>query len=162
MTNPYYTETGSPTSQSRGLSSQIRSEFASIRYGFDLVYAQAFSTALPGISASTAGMTVTNNGTAGAWIAVPNKPWTTVSSTPWAASAGSAYLLTNASTTTVTLPASPSANDIVVVKVANGRIDNVLDLNGNTFEGDSIGTLVLTSKYSCIYIQFLNNSWRLV
>lgn len=39
MTNPYYTKTGNPRAQSRGLSSQMRSEFDLIEDGFDSVKA---------------------------------------------------------------------------------------------------------------------------
>lgn len=71
-------------------------------------------------------------------------------------------MMTYAGVCTLVLPANPAANDIVGIKVANGRVDNILDLNGKTFEDDSIGTLILSSKYTCIYVQYINSSWRLV
>ena len=37
MSNPFYTKTGNPQSQSRGLSSQMRNEFALVEQGFDAV-----------------------------------------------------------------------------------------------------------------------------
>lgn len=40
------------------------------------------------------------------------------------------YVLVSASLTTVTLPASPSAGDVVWVTIANGRVDNVIARNG--------------------------------
>lgn len=38
MTNPYYTVTGAPVVQSRGVSATIRSEYSLINTGFDAVY----------------------------------------------------------------------------------------------------------------------------
>lgn len=119
-------------------------------------------TAVLPAQSSNGGKALTTNGTAASWEAIRSMPWTTVSGTTQTAAAGTPYMLTSASLTTVTLPASPSANDIVAVKVANGRNDNVIDLNGKTFEDDSIGTLILDSKRTCIYMQYINSSWRLV
>lgn len=148
--------TGTPTAPTAAAGTAT-TQIATCAY----VVSTAFSAALPG-QTSNGGKTVTTDGSSASWVSVPSKPWTTVSGTTQTAVAGTPYLLTNASATTVTLPASPAANDIVVVKVANGRTDNVIVLNGNTFEDDNIGTLVLDSKRTCIYIQYLNSSWRLV
>lgn len=52
-----------------------------------------------------------------------------VSGTSATASAWWHYVLTNASATTITLPASPSAGDVVWVTTANNRTDNVLNRN---------------------------------
>jgi hypothetical protein len=54
-----------------------------------------------------------------------------VSGTTQAAVANNHYVLTNASATTVTLPATPSAGDVVWVTAANGRTDNVIARNGS-------------------------------
>ena len=53
-----------------------------------------------------------------------------VSGTTQTAVASNHYVLTNASATTVTLPSSPSAGDVVWVTVGNGRTDNVIARNG--------------------------------
>jgi hypothetical protein len=52
-----------------------------------------------------------------------------VSATTQTASAWWHYILTNASATTLTLPANPSAGDVVWVTTANGRTDNVVERN---------------------------------
>ena len=163
MSNPWYTHiSGVPAAITRGISSAIRAEFDAIAAAFDAVYQQVFSSALPGINAGTAGMEPTNDGTTASWVSIRSKPWTLASLVTQNATVNFAYLMTYAGACTLVLPASPAANAIVGVKVANGRADNILDLNGKTFEDDSIGTLILDSKRTCIYVQYLNSSWRLV
>lgn len=162
MTNPYYTHgSGVPASLSRGVSSNLRAEFDLIAAGFDGVYQISWTTALPS-QATNAGKIPTTDGTNASWVAIHSKPWTSVITATQAMAVGVPYLVTYAGACTLQAPAAPAANDILAIKVANGRADNVLDLNGKTFEDDSIGTLTLDSKRTCIYIQYLNNSWRLV
>ena len=108
------------------------------------------------------GKSLVTDGSATSWSALASKPWTTVNASTQAMTAGVPYLVTYAGVCTLTAPASPAANDILAIKIANGRTDAVLDLNGKTFEDDSIGTLILDNKRTCLYIQYLNNSWRLV
>lgn len=161
MTNPYYTATGSPMAQTRGASSSIRNEYAAIQYAFDLVYAQAFASALPGITGSTAGMTITNDGATASWTAVPKSPWTVVSGTTQTAVAGNAYFIANVAATTITLPLSPAANDIVWIKVGNGLFTNIVNPNGLTIEGVS-GNMTIDSTTAAFRLQYINSSWRVL
>ncbi len=62
-----------------------------------------------------------------------------VNTTTTTAVAGYHYVLANTSTTTLTLPASPSVADIVWITVGNGRVDNIVGRNGskiNSLEED--------------------------
>lgn len=162
MSNPWYSHiSGIPISLARGLSSTIRSEFDAIATAFDAVYQQTFSSALPGINAGTKGMVPTNDGTSASWAALNKTPFTIVSITTQAAVAGVPYLLTNVSATTVTLPASPSANDKVVVKPANGLATNIINPNGATIEG-VVGNMTIDNAAAVVNLQYLNGSWRLV
>ena len=79
----------------------------------------------------SAGQVLTSNGNAPpTWQLPAGLPtMNIVSGTTQAATANNHYVLTNASATTVTLPASPAAGDVVWVTVANGRVDNVIARN---------------------------------
>ena len=85
-----------------------------------------------GVSAvGASGNVLTSDGSTWVSAAPPGLPQLSVAtSTSVTAQAGFHYVLTNASTTTVTLPASPTAGNAVWVTVANGRIDNVIARNG--------------------------------
>jgi len=160
--NPWYTHvSGIPAALTRGVSALFRTEFDSIAAAFDSVYQQVFSSALPGISAGTAGMLVTNNGSAGSWAAFQNMPWTNVSTTSQSAVAGVAYQLTNVAATTVTLPATPAANDKILVKATNGLTSNIINPNGNTIEGVA-GNMTIDVPGFPVRLQYVNSSWRLV
>lgn len=119
-------------------------------------------TAVLPAQSSNGGKSLVTDGSNANWSALASKPWTTVNASTQAMTAGVPYLVTYAGVCTLTAPASPAANDILAIKIANGRTDAVLDLNGKTFEDDSIGTLTLDNKRTCLYIQYLNSSWRLV
>lgn len=88
---------------------------------------------------------------------------TVVSGTTVNAVAGAQYVLTNASATTVTLPANPNFGDTVGIVVANNRFDNVVARNGNRIMGLT-EDLTLTSQYVSITLRFVNPTlgWRLV
>lgn len=118
------------------------------------------SAQLPG-QGSSGGKVLATDGTSATWIAVPNIPWTTVSGTTQTAVAGNAYMLTNVAATTVTLPATPAANDKVAIKVANGLTTNVVNPNGATIEGTS-GSMTIDSAYAAFALQYINSSWRFV
>ena len=147
--------TGTPTAPTAAAGTAT-TQIATCAY----VVSTAFSSALPG-QTSNAGKVITTDGSSASWVAVASKPWTTVSGTTQAATAGVPYLLTNASATTVTLPATPAANDIVIVKVANGRTDNIINPNGSTIEGTS-GNMTIDGGYAVVTLQYLNSSWRIV
>lgn len=76
-----------------------------------------------------------------------------VSGTSVSAVASNHYVLTNAATTTVTLPASPNSGDAVWITVANGRTDNVIARNGkpiNTLAED----MTLDSAYAGVQLRY--------
>lgn len=126
------------------------------------ILASSGITAVLPAQGSNGGKVLTTDGTSASWISLASKPWTTVSTSTQTMTAGIPYLVTYAGVCTLTAPASPAANDILAIKIANGRTDAVLDLNGNTFEDDAIGTLILNNEFTCLYVQYLNNSWRIV
>lgn len=76
------------------------------------------------------GVTIVNNAGSISLSAAGLPTMNIVSGTTQTAVANNHYVLTNAATTTVTLPASPAAGDVVWVTVANGRVDNVIARNG--------------------------------
>ena len=75
--------------------------------------------------------------------------------------AGVHYIITNAATTTVTLPASPVTGDTVVVTVTNGLATNVVARNGQTIMGLS-EDLTIDNLNATVELRFVNSSWRMV
>ena len=122
------------------------------------VLAQAMSTALPG-QGGNAGKFIKTDGTTASWASINID--TTVTGTSQTAVAGAGYALANVAATTVTLPASPSLYDKVVVKPTNGLTTNLIDPNGETIEGVA-GTMIIDNEYAVVSLQYLNGSWRLV
>jgi hypothetical protein len=86
-----------------------------------------------------------------------------VSGTTQAAVANKHYVLTNAATTTVTLPASPAAGDVVWVTVENGRIDNVIARNGQNIESIA-DNLLLDDTQASLQLRYVNATigWVLI
>ena len=86
-----------------------------------------------------------------------------VSGTTQTAVANKHYVLTNAATTTVTLPASPAAGDVVWVTVENGRIDNVIARNGQNIESIA-DDLLLDDTQASLQLRYVNATigWVLV
>ncbi len=88
-------------------------------------------------------------------------PTTLVSGTSQLAVSGGRYALTNVATTTVTLPASPLADDVVTVTAMNDLVTNIIGANGSTIMGVA-GDMVIDSVNVSITLQYINSSWRLV
>ena len=86
-----------------------------------------------------------------------------VTGTTQSAVANNQYVLTNASATTVTLPGSPSAGDIVWVTVGNGRTDNVIARNGQNIMGLA-EDMTLNNQYTAVQLRFVDatRGWRMV
>jgi hypothetical protein len=86
----------------------------------------------------------------------------TVSGTTVTAIKDNHYILTNASATTVTLPASPANGDIVWVTVVNDRVDNVIARNGQILQGLS-EDMTLDNQYASAQLRYINSTygWRL-
>jgi hypothetical protein len=74
------------------------------------------------------------------------------------------YVLTNAAATTVTLH-TPAAGDIVWVTVANGRVDNVLNVttNSQSVNGDATN-MTIDSAYATLQLRYIDatSKWRIM
>jgi hypothetical protein len=86
-----------------------------------------------------------------------------VTGTTQSAAAGTHYILTNGSATTVTLPASPTAGDLIWITVANGLTTNVVARNGKPIQGIA-EDMTLNSAYASAQMRFVDNTegWVLV
>ena len=111
------------------------------------------------------GITITNGGGS---ITIANSAQgaptlNVVTGTTQAAVNGNQYVLTNAAATTVTLPGSPSAGDIVWVTVANNRTDNVIARNGQNIMGLA-EDMTLNAQYASVQLRFVDatRGWRMV
>jgi hypothetical protein len=99
------------------------------------------------------GMTITNNAGSISLSAAGLPAMNIVSGTTQTAVVNNHYILTNAAATTVTLPASPAAGDVVWVTVANGLSTNVIARNGkkiNELEED----MTIDAAYAGIQLRF--------
>lgn len=67
------------------------------------------------------------------------------------------YVLTAASLTTVTLPASPTISDTIYVTVANSLVTNVVARNGKPIQGLA-EDLTLNSAYASAQLRFTDNT----
>lgn len=86
-----------------------------------------------------------------------------VTGTTQAATAGNHYVLANVAATTLTLPATPSAGDIVWVTVGNGLITNVVERNGNNIQSLA-QDLTLDAPYAAVQMRYINSTigWTFV
>jgi len=112
--------------------------------------------ALSTLTAGT-GMTITNN--AGSiTLASAGLPVVTVTaSTAITAVAGNHYVLTAATTATVTLPASPTISDTIYVTVANSLTTNVIARNGKNIQGIA-EDMTLNAPYASAQLRFTDNT----
>lgn len=84
--------------------------------------AAAFNALAPSQSGNS-GKFLTTDGAVASWgtaTSLPAPSWTVLSGTSQTAVSGNAYLTTNAAQTTVTLPASPAAGNVVRVMASSG------------------------------------------
>ena len=79
------------------------------------------------------------------------------STTTISAVAGNHYVLTAASLTTVTLPASPTISDTIYVTVGNGLTTNVISRNGKNIQGLA-EDMTLNSAYASAQLRFTNDA----
>ena len=99
------------------------------------------------------GMTITNNAGSISLSAAGLPTMNIVSGTTQAAVANNHYVLTNAAATTVTLPASPAAGDVVWVTVANGLTTNVVARNGQNI--NSIAeNMTIDNAYAGVQLRY--------
>jgi len=99
-----------------------------------------------GTGAMTVNVTIAAGSGAGtSWVVVPCPPIkasnsiaetvTLVTLTTQTAVAGNHYVLTNVAASTLTLPASPTAGDVVMVTIGNGLVTNVVARNAQSIMG---------------------------
>ena len=86
-----------------------------------------------------------------------------VTGTTQAATAGNHYVLTNVAATTVTLPATPTAGDLVWVTVGNGLTTNVVARNGSNIQSLA-EDLTLNATYAAVQMRYINSTigWTFV
>ncbi len=86
-----------------------------------------------------------------------------VTGTSQAAVAGNHYVLTNVAATTVTLPATPTAGDILWVTVGNGLTTNVVARNGSNIQSLA-EDLTLNAAYAAVQMRYIDSTigWTFV
>jgi hypothetical protein len=90
-------------------------------------------------------------------------PLNIVTTTTEAAVAGNHYVLTNVATTTLTLPITPLAGNIVWVTVGNGLTTNVVARNGSNIQSIA-EDLILNAPYAAVQMRYINSTigWTFV
>lgn len=85
-----------------------------------------------------------------------------VTGTSQSAQAWAHYVLTNVAATTVTLPASPAAGDMIWVTIANDLRTNVIARNGNKIMAAS-EDLTINDPFATVCLRYINatQGWRL-
>lgn len=121
------------------------------------------------VSAATApssGQVLTaTGGTAATWQTPASAGTMTVSvvsGTSQTAVAGTHYILTNGSATTVTLPAGPASGDTVWVTWTNTLSTNVIARNSQTIMGAAEDMTLDTLTNGTVQLRFVNSSWRIL
>jgi hypothetical protein len=114
----------------------------------------------------SSGQVLTSNGTGSvpSWQTVSGMPGLTiVTGTTQAAVAGTHYAMTNASASTLTLPASPSAGDTVWITFTNNLITNIVARNGQNIMGLA-EDMTADNPNATIQLRFINSTvgWRLI
>lgn len=80
-----------------------------------------------------------------------------VSGTTQTAAANNHYVLTNVAATTITLPASPNAGDIIWVTVANGLTTNTIARNGNNIMSLA-QDMTLNGSNIAVQLRYINST----
>lgn len=89
-------------------------------------------------------------------------PVVVVAGTAQTAVAGSHYVLTNVSASTLTLPAAPVAGDTVMITWSNTLTTNTINRNGNTIMGLSEDMTLDAATNGNVQLRFVNSSWRVM
>jgi hypothetical protein len=103
------------------------------------------------------GVTVTNGAGTISLSAAGLPTMNIVTGTTQTAVAGNHYVLTNASTTTLTLPFGPNLGDVVWVTVANGLVTNVVARNSQNINGLA-ENMTINSPYAGVQLRFSGES----
>ena len=87
-----------------------------------------------------------------------------VTATTQTAASGNHYVLTNAAASTLTLPASPVAGNLIYVTSGNALATNVIAYNGNKIMGLSENLTINTTGYTTMQLRYLNATigWALI
>jgi len=118
------------------------------------------------IAAGSSGQLLQSNGTgAPTWVlpsSIISGNFVVVSGTTQTAATGTYYAMVNASTSTLTLPASPATGSIVGVTFTNGRTTNVIARNGQLIMGSALD-LIVDDPDRSIELRYIDatNGWRL-
>lgn len=80
------------------------------------------------------------------------------------ASSGQHVVGTSASATTVTLPASPAAGNVVWVTFLNDRADNAINFNGKKHMNISDATMTVTDVNATVQLRYIDatEGWRIL
>jgi hypothetical protein len=119
-------------------------------------------------SSGSAGQVLTSNGSAVYWstVSAPSSVFpiaNVISNTAFTAVKDNRYFLTNASSTTVTLPSSPSVGDTVYIVVVNNLANNTVARNGSNIMSLA-ENLTLDINYFSIGLTYVttNTGWVIV
>lgn len=115
---------------------------------------------IPGLGIDWTSATVPTGGGGGGGTSITN---TIVTTTTQTAAKDNRYILTNASATTVTLPATPTLGDTVYIIVANGLTTNVIARNGSPIMGLAEDLTVdgSTASFGLFYVNS-TLGWRII
>ena len=127
-------------------------------------FVAAASLVAAGIPTQTgnAGKVLLTDGSAASWGSGLASFIAVVAGTTQTAVAGSHYILTNVSATTVTLPATPASGDTVWVTWTNTLTTNVIARNGQTIMGVAEDMTLDASTNGTVQLRFVNASWRIL
>lgn len=103
------------------------------------------------------GITITNAAGSITLSAAGLPTMNVVSGSTQTAVAGNQYVLTSASATVVTLPASPASGDTVYVTVANGLITNSVARNGNNIMSLA-EDMTLDTPNAAVQLRYVNST----
>jgi hypothetical protein len=119
--------------------------------------ANAALNALLPSQGSNANKYLTTDGSNTSWAAAGSLTLNVVTGTTQTAVADNHYVLTNVAATTLTLPASPAAGELIWVTVGNGLTTNVVARNGNNIQSLS-EDLTLDAAYAAIQLRYINST----
>ena len=162
----YATETWTTTANGteiRFITTPIGSSTAQERFRFGS--SGEFGIVTPGlVDYGAPGQVLTSNGGSAPAVWQAGIPVLNVITTvTHTGASGNHYVLTNVAASTLTLPAAPSAGDLVWVTTGNSLTTNVVDRNGKNIEG-AAANFTLTASYPSIQLRYVNATlgWMLV
>lgn len=173
--NDYYDSTGAPSTSSTISSSTLRAEFDAIETGFTAVQtalglkASLTSPVLvtPNLGTPSAGVATNLTGTAAGLTAGNVKLAWTIKTTTYTAVAGDAIMAnTTGGAFTITLPATPAANDIVRISDYAGTFGtNNLTIGRNSSKimglSEDMTVSVSNVSFSLTYID-ASQGWKIL